>query len=203
MAGKDWLSVLFSVCALSVSLLTFYFSNLRVEDNAMIRISDIGIRAGDKDDPNKKYINGCVTTQASFVNAGNRPAIVLSAIYQMSDQMDLNNGGFGSDVVTPQGTFPLVLPPRDIRLVELCIPVGNVLSNFKSGRELSISEAGNRLGVRRFFAGFRIYSLDSLGMQHDSWTGMQLGIDVSENGWEGLKSVVEPKRSLTKLFNSS
>jgi hypothetical protein len=179
MTLKDWTGISFSALALCISVLSFYFSNVRVEDNAIVRISDLTVKAGDKDDPDKQYINGFVTAQASFVNAGNRPAIVLSAVYQLSDRPNLDNGGFGSDVVTDDKTFPLVLPPRDIRLVELRIPIRQVVTNFGSGLALSGEDADNRTGRQRFFAGFRISSLDSQGLLHDSWTGMQLRIDVS------------------------
>jgi hypothetical protein len=202
MTIKDWTGILFSTFALCISVLSFYFSNIRVEDNAIVRISDVLVNAGDKDDPGKQYINGFVTAQASFVNAGNRPAIILSASYQLSDRPNLSNGGFGSDVVTDPKTFPLVLPPRDMRLVELRIPVMEVLNNFESGLELRGEDADNRPGRRRFFAGFRVNSLDSQGVLHDSWTGMQLRVDVSKHGWEGLGRIGDSNFPLTKLFNN-
>lgn len=199
MPFKDLLSVTLSTIALCVSLATFYFTNLRVDDNSFVRISDWSVHRGNSTDPDDGYKNGFVAAQATFANAGNRPAMVLSATYQLSDQPDLDNGGFGDNAIVDDKTFPLMLPPRDMRLVELRIPIRMLIKDKNNTK--TIQTDSNLRPVRRYFAGFRVSSLNSQGAMHDAWTGMQIQIDVSEHGWESLGGIRHKDANITKLFN--
>jgi len=94
--------------ALCVAALSFWFSNLRVEDNALARIADLEVEPGDAADPVKGYINGWIVARTTFFNAGNRPAVILKIDYMMAPNSGFDNFAFGDNAVPQdQKIFPL------------------------------------------------------------------------------------------------
>lgn len=198
---KEWIGFAFSAMALSVSAVTYYTNNILVKDKAYARIADLSVGAG-----------GFVVVQVAFFNAGNRPALVLGSEYQLSDRPSLDDGGFGGDVEVDSETFPMVLAPRDLKLADLRIPLQAIIANYSSGAvvspedDLSGEARLERVGaasesLRRFYAGLRVKAVDSLGVTHISWSGMQVAIDVSPTHWASLSRIgKEEDFPLTPLF---
>jgi hypothetical protein len=198
---KDWLGFLFSVAALAISAASYYANNYRVENNTLARITDVTIDAVAPDDPIHGYRNGNIVLKVAFFNAGNRPAIITGATYQLSDLPNLENGGFGNEVLVDPGTFPFLVAARDLRLVSLKIPVRVVVESFDHGARIPQPTNDPSQELRRFFAGLRYEAIDSAGMMHLTWSGMEISIEVSKTGWRRL-GPVNPKKqfSLTPLL---
>lgn len=198
---KDWLGFLFSAVAIAISAASYYANNFRVENNTLARITDVTIDAVAPDDPMNEYRNGNIVLKVAFFNAGNRPAIITGATYQLSDLPNLENGGFGNEVLVDPGTFPILVAARDLRLVNLKIPVRSVVDSFDHGARVPQSTSSPQQELRRFFAGLRYEAIDSAGMMHLAWSGMEISIDVSKMGWRRLGPASPKKQfSLTPLL---
>lgn len=180
---KDWISIFalgISIIALSLSIISFYYSTLRVDDNALARIADIATAS------NEEFI----VAQVAFVNTGNRPAIVMRAEYQLNNSLDKEKLPIGGgDVRTNAGVFPLLLAPRDVRLVSLRIPIKQIIEIYASGAKVEHPPPELKEPLKGFFAGFMFVSLDSLGKVHAASTGMQIELHVIRSGLEMLGPV--------------
>jgi hypothetical protein len=198
MSAKDLFGILFSASALVISAASYYVSNVRVDNDASARVTDMRVEAVNAEDSLNGYKSGNIVVKVTFVNAGNRPAIVTKATFQLSDRPDLSNGGFGDEAITADGTFPILIAPKDLRLVNLKIPLKFAIASFDSGAKLP-GKADSDL--RRLFAGFRYDAIDSSGALHSSWSGMEIAIDVSKDRWKGLgKANQRQPFSLTPLL---
>jgi hypothetical protein len=151
---KEALGLFFSLAALLISAASFYFSNLRVDDNTLVRVTDLETAEDETGEIQS------IVLVASFINAGNRPSIVTRAGYAVGsgDKTSLF-GQFADDA------FPLVLPPRDLRLLRLAIPV------FKFGGRSKGAEPGENVDEGDGFIANRtgflwIDAIDSRGGIH-------------------------------------
>ncbi|MBX3568877.1 MAG: hypothetical protein KF914_12520 [Rhizobiaceae bacterium] len=179
--------------ALILSATSFYFSNLRVVDHALMRIVDYekGSIAVDPGGP------GFVTVKTVFANPGNRPAIVLGVTYQYAGRRDLDQGGFGGPVGVADGLFPLIVAPRDLKVVELNVPIAVAGGHFDEGAPDRSDSA-----ARQFYFGFQIESIDSAGVKHFVWSGMVGSLVVGPDRlWRSLGSIDgEQDRPPIQLF---
>ena len=186
---KDWLGILFSTLALTLSSMSFYYTELRIEDIVLARIIDLDL--GSKNG-NEKTIE----TKFAFVNAGNRPAIILGADYRYAARPNLEDGGFGGPAIPLGESFPLYLGPREMRLVILQTPISNAIDNFEHGspnvndyqdREPQLKPVPDIAEPRRrFYCGFYLRALDSGGADHEAWSGMLIQFDVTKTGWQAM-----------------
>lgn len=188
LAIKDVVTLSISMLALAVSAASFYVTNFRVEEKALVRIADTTIEPGTEDDQKNGYRNGFVIMQLAFVNGGNRPVVILGADYQLSERPDLSAGGFGGQVETAEPAFPLLMPPRDVRVLNVRIPLKVVIGSFDNGAAIA-ERSGTGEPLRRFFGGLHFHTLDTQERVHDTWTGMQIQIDVTRTAWHGLAPV--------------
>jgi hypothetical protein len=193
MNGKDWVTLTFSASALLVSVLSFYFANVRVDDSAIARLVNVTSIPGDESvfrDRARK--NGSVIAKFAFANTGNRPAVLLSAEYKVGNRADLKEGTFGHFE-----NVDLVLPPREVRVGEIHIPIEDLIGKMSNGMDI-----GKNGLVRRFFAAFTFNTVDSQGVVHESpVTKALVQIDVTSAGFNnfGLIDDVE-KFPTTELF---
>jgi hypothetical protein len=121
---KDWISIFFSSTALVLSFASFYFTNLRVEERVELRISRVGY-AYEESNP--------LVFHGAFINSGNRNAFVLEANYLLTTGKDGRGVGIGSDVRVKSQTFPLLLPSKDIQIVEFSVPMEDALRSHDFG----------------------------------------------------------------------
>jgi hypothetical protein len=162
--------------ALLISGASYYATNIRVSNDASARIADLNIGSVSRDDPNDEAV------VATVVNAGNRPAIVTSAQFMLS-ATNPDDGRFGEEAVTDPGVFPLLLPPKDLKLVEMKIPARSLIESLDQGAAIADSDDEQR---RRFYAGFSYSSVDVSGRAYDAWSGIQIDIEVSPTGLHSL-----------------
>lgn len=201
MSPKDKAGIGFSMIALVLSAASFYTSNLRIDDDTSARIVDVTVEGTTRDDPSTGYKNGNINLKIAIVNAGNRPAIITNAVYQLSDRPTLETGGFGGDLATSPQTLPMLIAAKDIRLVNFQIPIRHLLSEYSNGAKVTPNEAVGSGDLRRFFAGIRYEAVDSRGALHSTWSGMQVSIEVSQNRWERISGPLNAKTySLTPLL---
>jgi hypothetical protein len=193
MTGKDWVTLSFSASALLVSALSFYFTNVFVDDSAIARLVDVTSAPADESvAKDRAYNNGIIVAKFAFANTGNRPAVLLSAEYKVGNRRDLKDGAFGhfADV-------NVVLPPREVRVGEIHIPIKDLIDSMSKGMDV-----GENGFLRRFFAAFTFNTVDSQGIVHASpLTKALVQIDVTPAGFKsfGLIDGVE-KFPTTKLF---
>lgn len=215
---KDLITFSFSIVALVVSLLNFYFTNVRVDDDLQARVADTqllsepsvsaqeskepgntGKQSGQKSKESPKE-NKYVVARIAFINSGNRPAMVLGAKYQMSSTADRQQGAFGDDFQTSKETFPLLLEPRAMRLVDLRIPLTNLLGSLESGAPLTPSPWPDMTGKTvQFYTAIQFFSVDSRGQSYDVWSKPFAVIELHETGLAGTRQIAE-KYSATSLF---
>jgi hypothetical protein len=200
---KDFLSVFLSALALLVSFATYYVTNVKVEDAVIARISDIDVVPTTPNDNITGFRHGFIVLKVAFINIGNRQAVINTPIYQLSDRPNLDNGGFGGNIDADQNAFPFVLAPKEVRLIPVKIPISNMLGNLNNGSPIPRSQPDDRIDHRRFFAGIRYVAIDSLGRLRSAWSGMQIQIDVSQNGWEGLAPVREAVSNSDGSYNAT
>jgi hypothetical protein len=199
---KDWIALGFSFVALLISALSFYFSNLRVEDSLQARVADISLDANPDDPQKADYMR----VRIALVNGGNRPAMLLKARYFFSGSPD-RQVGFGSDCGVPEtdcdvpeGGLPLLIQPRDIRLLGLRIPLGMAVANVNHGARIE-KPPWNKPGESgRFFVQLEMESLDSKGETRGAQVDLSAAIDVHEQGYANLKQLNRNKFRSTILF---
>lgn len=195
---KDLIGLTFSAIALTISASSYYVGNLRINNNMLARITNAGVTAVQPNDHENGYANGQIFLTVAFINAGNRPAIVTGATYQLSDIPNLDNGGFGDKVLVDPGTFPILIAPKDLRLVNLKIPIQFVLHSYDSGAKLPPSNEVEDSDLRQFFGGIRYDAVDSDGILHSTWSGMQFSMVVTKTRWSRLGGF--GTFSLTQIF---
>src|SRR5438128_12531483 len=87
----EYITITISIFAFITSLISFYFSNIRIEDDLQARIVDVDELRNMKDYLSKDT----AVIQVSYINAGNRQAIVLRPTYQLADTINAYNGAWG------------------------------------------------------------------------------------------------------------
>jgi hypothetical protein len=195
-ALKDLVGFAFSTLALIVSLLTFYMSNIRVDDRAFARIA--AIRVAFNPPADKGESNDFVVVQIAFLNPGNRDAVVLRALYSLGGTKDLLKGSeIQEPVETDSGVLPLLLTPGHTRLVEFRIPVKRIVVGYGQGEP----DDDDFLALkRRLYCGLVFTSLDSGGVVYSTWAGAQCSILSSRTGIDTDVSEIESPFPLIPLF---
>lgn len=190
--AKDILGVAFSTAALVLSAVGFYMSNVRVEDSVLARIVDTRVDPVSPDDNVRGYRNGVVVAQMSFINNGNRSAVILAPSYRIGGTIDRSDISWGDIGDYNAADFPRIILPGEIRFIELRIPMKAFLSNMEHGAE-AIDDPNNHDGTfRRLYAGFEFHSIGSSGRLEHSSSGVQMVVTVSPDGWKGLGPIKEP-----------
>ena len=154
-AVKDWIAVSISLVALVLSIVTFYFTNFRIDDNLQARVADTSLDSEKSDDGAD---NRLMIARVAFVNAGNRPAVLLSVHYLFADKPDSENGAQGAECQSPKDSLPILIPPRDMRILDLRIPIGGLIDNIDSGDPLP-SPRWVAPGKSARFVGFLMFSV--------------------------------------------
>ena len=172
---KDWLGFILSTIAIMVSGLSLYLGSLRVEDNTFARLVDFDEGSAQSD--NKNAEDDFLIAHVVFANAGNRPAVVFRVEYEL--QGSASGSGRGGQVHSDAGVFPLLLQPRDLRVVDLRIPVKSIVGDRQIGTRIDASTAEPRWSVD---CAFRFLSVDSRGQLHDVTSVALLNFVVSNTG---------------------
>ena len=176
LAIKDLLSLTFSAIALIVAGLTYYTSNIRIVDDAMARIVDFDTTQD----------GAWIVAHIVYINAGNRPAIVINTGYMLRGSKDdpLRTIEFGGNATTAQHTLPLVLPPHEVRVVDLRIPISDLVNNYEHGTPVPTERSpSHRSTDREFIIRLTFDTLDSKGAEHNAWSEDQGPTGVSNSGW--------------------
>jgi hypothetical protein len=174
---KDRITVSISICALLVSVSTFYVTNLRIQDKLLARV----VAQTYLPVPESRLSPGFVEDtefgiSVAFVNAGNRSAIVMNwsaSFYDMPSQQWTG----GHEMNYEPNPFPLFVPAHDMRLVSLPIP-DSVFKHSGIGVNSTTRLPAQREKVLR--VGFT--SIDSQGVAHKAMSGPQFWIHVDEEG---------------------
>ncbi len=169
--SKDYVTIGISIFALVTSLTAFYFSNLRVEDNLQARIVDVDELRNIKD----SLSEDTAIIQVAFINAGNRQAIVLRPTFQLADTTNAYNGAWGGKV-NEANPFPLILQPREMKLVGIKICVSEI--NLNPGKVTDSSQGGK---TYQSFCQLQFFGLDSKGDNHQMNSDFAVQIITGEN----------------------
>jgi hypothetical protein len=203
---KDVLSPAIASVALLVSGLTFYTSNVLVDDSVWARITDFESHIGkvpaedrtadgeardrrgpdelkcrrrrDDGGPDDRVDCGWITVWITYTNAGNRQAVIAAPGYLVaSDPSPRRSGAQGAQVESDPGTFPFVLDPKAVRLAPARIPVSYIVDHLERG---ALTPEGH--GARRFFLSLEYWAIDSSGSKRQVSSGRQIMADVSPYG---------------------
>lgn len=146
---KDKFTIILSLAALAISATSFYFSNVRVEDNLQARVTNTDIIRSISD------TTKCDTAVVgvAFVNGGNRQAIILSPLYQTAD----TTANFSNSK-----SFPIILQPHEMKIVELKLSAQSL--TLKPGKT-SLENPSQH----EYHLSIEFFSLDSEAKNHDVW----------------------------------
>jgi hypothetical protein len=167
---KDWAGIGFSLMALLLSGLSFYFSNLRIKDSSLARVVEIQDQIGE---------NGhaeMLEMTVPVVNAGNRPSVILAAWYGTNHDQ---SGPYRASQKQAEAGFPLLLPPRDIQVLRLKFPVSAFAGFNKVPGPEDVQKPDHILTKRYGFLTFA--TIDSRGEVHEVSTPAIVAVDM----WNG------------------
>jgi hypothetical protein len=203
------LALAFSLFGLVISFFNLFLSYFYVDDEVLARITDIAFDPAAADPASNYSKNGFVVLRVAFTNVGNRQAVINLPTYDLGiPQPEADEPqGFGGRVATPEYTFPFVLPPKEIRIVPLSIPVSCMLAGFQRG--LPMPSSGREAEGRRFDVGLTYGAVDSSGQPHTAWSGRQVYVNVTPSAFDGygpVDSEISPSTATlkaTRLFDSN
>lgn len=198
-AVKDFIALGFSMVALTVSVASFYFTNFRIDNKLQARVAEITLDTSSEPSTNPEVY---VVVRVAFTNAGNRPAIVLSAMYQFSDRPNMDHWALGGWCITAKETFPLLIQPHDIRLVDLKIPARDMIANFDSGVPVTTPISSDSDQESQFFYALQFKSLDSEGAYYDVLSDFFATVNVSKKRLVGGGAVKGKEFLATDLFSN-
>jgi hypothetical protein len=131
---KDVAAIVLSVAALAVSISTLYVTQFRVTSILQARLAEF-----DYDSHGNTIVRFMVT------NEGNRPAILVSAHYIIGEnphneveRWDGPSYDF-NEAAGLQKITPVVLQPRDVRLIEVGVASESVTTMFAANHRLTIA----------------------------------------------------------------
>ena len=187
---KDILSICFSIAALILSLSSFYFSNIRIDEDLQARVAGIRTISGRPSYEGRTY--DTISTQIAFFNRGNRQAIILGTKYQITPTPVLyqSQGPFEES-----DDFPLIVNPHEIRLVNLkfCTRYMTFDPGIKSK---------SYPGLDEHFLSIEYNSIDSEGKKHIALQKFAVIIYTKKGVYSSFKDVESYDKSLaTKLFS--
>ena len=154
--------------SLIVSGLSFYYSNLRVDDSLSARVSVLEFQPRESSSPPYRNVGAVAVVKIVFVNSGNRPAVISRIDYQYNgDGVDGRSWEEVYQLKVSQPSLPLLIPPREIRLLENEVPIEDpALSTWSFHlrfRFISISSRGQRFVRHSRFLGEVKVSAESVG----------------------------------------
>jgi hypothetical protein len=121
------LALIVSGLALIVSGLSFYYSSLRVDDSLSARVSVLEFQPRESSSPPYRNVGAVAVVKIVFVNSGNRPAVISRIDYQYNgDGVDGRSWEQVYQLKVSQPSLPLLIPPREIRLLENEVPIEDV-----------------------------------------------------------------------------
>ncbi len=177
--AKDALTIGLTLIAITISILSFYYSNVRVEDCLQARIVDSDIIYGDSASEDTAVI------EVAFMNIGNRQAIVLRPWCQLADTNNTYNGAWGAEFDNSRD-FPFVLQPRELRLAKLKLSLSSI--NLNLGK-IEFTSKGDT--IYHSFCAIQYYALDSKAVTHDIFSNFETQIYTRKNGINGIMSTKE------------
>jgi hypothetical protein len=198
-AVKDFIALGFSLVALTLSVASFYFTNFRLDNKLQVRVAEITLDNSSEDSANPEFF---VVVRVAFTNAGNRPAVVLSAMYQFSNSPNKDSGAMGGWCTTAKETFPLFIQPHDIRLVDLKIPANGMIANFDSGAPVTTPISSDSGQESQFFYALAFKSLDSEGAYYDVLSDFFGSVNVSKKRLLGAGAVKGKEFLAVDLFRN-
>lgn len=114
---KDYVTITLSVIAIGTSVLGFYFSNIRVEDNLHAKVIDVSTLRKSKTSKDTME-SDTVVLSTIFINSGNRQAVVLEPWFMLSDTSNAN-GETNGFTFANDNDFPLIIEPKQVKMVKL------------------------------------------------------------------------------------
>ncbi len=189
------IAVIVSLLALVVSAAGFYFSYLKVEDDLQMRVIDIDPRPPDSNLAKYPYYSqGILFARTAFVNAGNRPALVVRVDWRAGPTGE--HWRFGNDAYTSGKQLPFVIEPHEIRLIDLGIPAGDVVRDFQFGAP--VTDTDDPGPVFELSCSLNVTSLDSHGVSHEKETAPVIMVRVTKTRL--VRSVALNNGAVTHLF---
>lgn len=184
---KDKLSIIMSIVALVISSLSFYFGNIRVEDNLQVRI----LKATKRPELKDSIPWDTAFIEVAYMNAGNRQAIIYCPSFELSDTLEFKSRNVEHAIVhafrisigefSNSNSFPFILQPHEMKIVELCLPFNKFSLKYRRPNYLNFD--GRMLF--QSFCNINFYGHDSNAKRHFTQSGKQLRIltDTSRIIW--------------------
>ncbi len=137
---KDWLSRLLAVLALALSATGFYYTFLRVSDGLLVSISSFSTTTKQDED---------VDFTLTIANDGTRDAVFSDVGTNLSGAVMLET----PDSVQLSECLPMIIPSKQIRVLEVRISAEMLKRYFSQGKEkmdfFLAYEGSNASGERR------------------------------------------------------
>jgi len=127
--NKEVLSLWISIFAILISIFSFYYNDIRIEDNLQARV----VRASHGLVKKDSIYRPAIMISIAYINSGNRQSIIFSPRYRIMDYLKPTNhitglqGGFYNDC-----DFPIVLQPKEMKIVNLKFYAESLFSYLNS-----------------------------------------------------------------------
>lgn len=127
-------AIAISLLALLVSVASFYFSSLRIVDSLSATISAVlhevpgqHSNSGILESSREAVTSGYYVARVLLSNTGNRPAVVLGVRNGLLGERQFEMT-FVEEPVVLANTFPIIVPPHDVRLLDVRLPLQSVIA---------------------------------------------------------------------------
>lgn len=133
MTVKDALTISISILALTVSCLTFYFTNVKEIDLLYARVIGYDYQG------TNSFNNDSLRFRIALINSGNRDAICFEPSYAVGDSGPIGEGLYSSR--TPISySIPTLVHSHEIKVIDLQIPLDFI--RIKWGKVIDSSANG-------------------------------------------------------------
>ncbi len=198
--GKDYLNILISTFALLVSIVGVYYSNIKEENRLSGKIIDFKL-VGHFDD----YKLDSVSVQIAFINSGNREALVQRPLLELEDSINSKHPYKNYFEAISSPTFPFVIEPKQIKIVQLKIPLENIFELYlRKQRSLANALKPHLKTKCESYCKFWFFGLDSNGLDHNNWSDYQIKFSITNYKLTEVARVFSPLDSTsfksTKIF---
>lgn len=172
---KDYISLGISIFAFLLSFTSFYYSNIRVEDNLQVRIIAAGFKSHDSK-VGETIPPDTIVVQVAFLNIGNRQSIIFCPWYHFGNEANsyFTGNSFSFD---NSDLFPVVLQPHEMKLVDLEVALST--ANMSSGFEETVDTT---LYYKKYL-NLTYSALNSEGKFHSVYGNLPLKILKSKNSF--------------------
>ena len=167
---KDPITFSLSILAIILTILNFYYSNIRIVNHLRVRTVIYQRTQGDS------ISKDGIDVSFAFINSGNRQAIVSEGRYFLGAERNFRNPG-KEGVFDNYDVLPIVLEPKQMKVITLHMSYESI-DSYQKLLKINTQNSERQMNI----CAFRFKGIDSYGKEYQSSTGDDMIIDKNKNG---------------------